>query len=103
MRQLALILLLVLPGLATMAVCAYYLRADWAALNAAHARFESLVAHNAELRRLFIVDAQEDLHRINAFAEGVGFLLGALLSGLGVHGLCVMPSGTGGRQQQPER
>lgn len=91
MRTLALVVLLILPGLAAMAVCAYYLKADWAALNATHLRFESLVAQNADLRRLFIVDAQEDLHRINCFAEGVGFLLGALLAGLGVHGLCVMP------------
>ena len=91
MRTWVLILLLVVPGLAVMAACAYYLLGDWQGLNATHARFEGLVAQNADLRRLFIVWAQEDLHRINVFAEGVGFLLGALLAGLGVHGLCVMP------------
>ena len=96
MRRLALILLLIVPGLAAMAVCGYYLLGDWSALNATHARFEALVAQNADLRRLFIVDAQEDMHRINAFAEGVGFMLGALLAGLGVHGLCVRP-----RRAQP--
>ena len=91
MRTAALILLLITPGLAAMAVCAYYLAAEWSALNATHARFEALVAHNADLRRLFIVDAQEDMHRINAFAEGVGFMLGALRAGPGIHGICVMP------------
>ncbi len=90
MQRLALILMLIIPGVAAMMVCAYYLQQDWAGLNAAHARFESLVAQNADLRRLFIVDAQEDLHRINAFAEGVGFMLGALLAGIGVHGLCLL-------------
>jgi len=91
MRKRVLTFLLIVPGLAVMGVCGYYLLCEWSALNATHGRFESLLAQNADLRRLFIVAAQEDLHRINAFAEGVGFLLGALLAGLGVHGLCVMP------------
>jgi len=91
MRKWALVLLLILPGVAAMAVCGYYLRAEWGGLNATHARFGTLLAQNADIRRLFIVHAQENLHRINAFAEGVGFLLGALLAGLGLHGLCLMP------------
>jgi len=90
MRKWVLVLLLIVPGLLVMGVCGYYVLIEWNSLNAAHARFESLIAHHADLRRLFIVHAQEALHRINAFAEGVGFLLGALLAGLGVHGLCVM-------------
>ncbi|HUT76019.1 MAG TPA: hypothetical protein VM221_14425 [Armatimonadota bacterium] len=94
MRRWALVMFLILPGLAVMLVCGCYLLPEWSALNATHVRLEGLIAQNADLRRLFIVDAQEDLHRINAFAEGVGFLLGALLAGLGVHGLCVI-SGTG--------
>jgi hypothetical protein len=97
MRRGALVIFLVLPGVAAMAVCGYYLLLDWAQLNAAHAQFEALVRNHAELRALFVKDAIADMHRLNCFAEGVGFLLGGILAGLGIHGLCLLP----GRSRQP--
>jgi len=91
MRWCALVLLLVAPGLTIMVGCGYYLLVDLGALQTSYHHLENLVAQNAELRQLFIADAQQNAHRTNMFAEGVWFLLGALLAGLGVHGLCVMP------------
>ena len=91
MKWSALALLLIAPGLAIMVGCGYYLLVDWGALQTSYQHLENLVAQNADLRQLFIADAQQDAHRTNMFAEGVWFLLAALLAGLGVHGLCVMP------------
>ena len=91
MRIGALILFLILPGLAVMIICGHYLLADWQALQIAQSGFEHLSAQPAELTQLFIADAKVDTHRTNVFAEGVWFLLGALWAGLGVHALCLLP------------
>jgi len=93
MRQSVLILFVVLPGLAAVLVCGYYLFSDWAALNAAFARFEGAVARNADLRSIFIAQSLQQSFRINCFADGVGVLLGALLMAIGIHGLCTLPAG----------
>jgi hypothetical protein len=88
MRSLVLWLLIVLPGVAAVAVSGYYLFRDWAALNVAYARFQQLAGGNADLRALFIADAVQNIHRLNCFAEGIGVLLGAILAAIGIHGLC---------------
>ena len=91
MRRLALVVLLVLPGLAAVAVSGCYLFQDWAALSTAFARLERVVAGSSDLRGIVAADALQNAHRINCFADGVGVLLGAILAGIGIHGLCVMP------------
>lgn len=90
MRQAALILLLVLPGLAVTAVSAHYLLQDWRALSAAFRHFESAVRSGAPLRDLFIAAEMDRIYRTNCFADGIGALLGLLLGGLGMHGLCTL-------------
>jgi hypothetical protein len=91
MRRAALFLLVVLPGLAAIFVCGYYLFSDWAALNAAFARFERMATTGADLRALTVAQTMDQVFRINCFADGVGVMLGAILAAIGVHGLCVMP------------
>jgi hypothetical protein len=71
-------------------VSGYYLCLDWTALRAADARFEQLTRQNAGLTALFIAEARENVHRINCFAEGVGVLLGGILTAIGLHGLCLL-------------
>ncbi|MCC2668160.1 MAG: hypothetical protein K0Q72_631 [Armatimonadetes bacterium] len=95
MRSWALFLLIVLPGLAAIFVSGYYLFSDWAALNAAFARFERLAAGGADLRALTIAQTNDQVYRINCFADGVGVMLGAILAAIGIHGLCVMPRNPG--------
>lgn len=90
-RRVALILLVVLPGLAAVGVCAYFLLRDWAALRSAFANFERLEHTGADLRSLHAAATYDLIYRINCFADGVGVLLGAILAGIGVHGLCTMP------------
>lgn len=83
----ALLLLVVLAGLAAVFVSGHYLFADWAALNANWRRFEALSMSAADLRSLLIADARQHAFRLNAFADGVGVLLGAILAAIGIHGL----------------
>jgi hypothetical protein len=83
--------MVMLLGLVAVLVSGYYLRLDWAALRAADTRFEQLAQQNASLNALFIAQARENVHRINCFAEGVGVLLGSILTAIGLHGLCLLP------------
>lgn len=75
-------------GLLAVLVSGYYLLRDWAALNAAYARFEQLIMSAADQRSLFIAEARQNAFRINCFADGVGVLLGAILAAIGIQGLC---------------
>jgi hypothetical protein len=81
----------VLAGVLGVAVCAYFLAQDWAALKSAQASFERLSASGADLRALFLADARQNIHRTNCFAEGIGVLLGGILAAIGLHGLCLLP------------
>lgn len=91
MRQAVLVLFVVLPGVAAVGVCGYFLFQDWAALSAAFTRFERAAAGGAVLRELFVAQSLQETYRINCFADGVGVLLGAILAAIGLHGLCTMP------------
>lgn len=70
-------------GLAACLASAYYVFADWHALNVFYARFELLVRSNAPERSLFIAATEQAAFRLNCFADGVGVLLGAILAALG--------------------
>ncbi len=71
-------------------VSGYYVLQDWAALNMYYARFEQLSMSNADMRSLFISEANQNAFRINCFADGVGVLLGAIVAAIGIHGLCLL-------------
>lgn len=71
-------------GMAACGASAYYVFADWHALNVFYARFESLVRSNAPERSLFIASTEQAAFRLNCFADGVGVLLGAILAALGL-------------------
>ena len=95
-----LLVLVVLGGLAAIAVCAFYLIQDWHALNVNYDRFEELAMSAADLRSLFIADAHQSAFRLNAFADGVGVLLGAILAAIGLHGLCLLPRAVPARKEK---
>jgi hypothetical protein len=92
--------LVVLAGLAAIAVSAYYLFQDWHALNVSYARFEELTMSAADQRSLFIADAHQSAFRLNSFADGVGVLLGAILAAIGLHGLCLLPRPASARKEK---
>lgn len=83
--------LVTLFGLLTTIVCGGYVLADWTRLSAAYAQFEHLSSTGADLRALFVADAVQNVHRLNCFAEGLGVLIGLLITALGLHGLCLLP------------
>ncbi|RYZ63918.1 MAG: hypothetical protein EOP09_16840 [Proteobacteria bacterium] len=70
-------------GLAACLASAYYVFQDWHALNLFYARFERLTMSGAPLRSLLIASTEQAAFRLNCFADGVGVLLGAILSALG--------------------
>ena len=90
MRCAALWIFVVLPGVAATSVSGYYVLQDWAALNRSFARWENLAAHGGDTRALIIADTYQNAFRINCFADGVGVLLGAILTAIGIHGLCFL-------------
>jgi len=87
-RQFILFMLLVVPGSACCAVCLAFALQDWHALQNAYANFARLAAANSDLSTLFVAEAQQNIHRINLFAEVVWALLGAVVAAIGVQGLC---------------
>jgi hypothetical protein len=91
-RLWALLLLVILPGVAFMGSSAYFLFPDWARLTASYQNYQKLAASpDATLRDLSIAQAAESRHRLNCFAEGIGVLLGSVIVSTGIHGICTMP------------
>ena len=76
-------LLFFVGGLTACGFSAYYVFVDWHSLNHFYARFEELIRENASQRSLFIVATHQAAFRLNCFADGVGVLMGAILSALG--------------------
>jgi hypothetical protein len=101
-RRACLFLFVLLPGLAAVATSGHYLFHDWSALISAFARFEKVSASGADLRSVYIAGTLDSIYRINAFADGVGVMLGAVLFGVGVHGLCV-PAPAADTEKRPAR
>jgi hypothetical protein len=90
MSRLLLVFLLVLPGMAGVVVFGYYALVDWDKLIVAYRQFEQ-VSPAADLPTLFKAEAQQNIHRINLFAEGVWFLLSAIIVAIGLHGFAIAP------------
>lgn len=90
MRYILLLVLLVAPGVLGMAVFGYYTLIDWDALIRAYRAFETAAQSSASMNVLFATEAQQNIHRINVFAEGVWFLQSAMVAAIGIHGLCLV-------------
>ncbi|MCA1596400.1 MAG: hypothetical protein LC772_08260 [Chloroflexi bacterium] len=85
---------IVIAGVLVCGCAAWFMLQDWAVLRAEYAHFESLVRSGADLRAISVANDEQNVFRLNCFAEGVGALLGALLAAVGVHGLCLLPRPT---------
>ncbi len=82
-----LLLLTVLPGFAGVVVFGYYALVDWSALQMAYAHFEQVAGRSSDMRTVFVAEAEQNIHRLNLFADGVWALLSAILGAIGLHGL----------------
>ncbi|MBD2127210.1 hypothetical protein NDI39_00650 [Microcoleus sp. ZQ-A2] len=92
-KQVILLLFVVLPGLGSSAVSAYYLFPDWTALDKSHKNYQRIAqSPTSRERDLLIAQAAENRHRMNCFAEGIGILMGGVIMAIGIHGLCTLPN-----------
>ena len=89
LRQSLLFILLVAPGVFCFVVCMYYALQDWAALQKAYTNFARLAGSSSDMSTLFVAEAEQNIHRINLFADVVWALLGAIIAAIGIHGVCV--------------
>ncbi|MGF1523114.1 MAG: hypothetical protein ACFBSF_12435 [Leptolyngbyaceae cyanobacterium] len=83
---------LILPGAIGAAIFGYYALIDWDALQKAQVAFELAAQQSAGLNTLFVRATQQNIHRINLFAEGVWFLLSTIVIAIGLHGFCTASS-----------
>jgi hypothetical protein len=61
-------------------------------LDDSYRRYRQVVSTPApKLEDLFVAEAAQNIHRINCFAEGVGVLLGGVMTAIGLHGLATLP------------
>ncbi|MBI3944963.1 MAG: hypothetical protein HY321_03525 [Armatimonadetes bacterium] len=85
-----LLVCLVLPGAVVAVWSLLMFWRDWPLLQDAMAAYTLRVREGADLRALFVAEASQDVHRINVFCEGVWGLLGAILAGIGLHGIALL-------------
>jgi hypothetical protein len=92
MKHLLTLVFVVLAVLAVLAValCLYTLAVDWAMLDISYAAFAKAAVEHTDLRILFITDADQNMHRLNCFMEGVGVALGSLLFAVSLIGLVLV-------------
>ncbi|NJK99902.1 MAG: hypothetical protein HC910_04755 [Spirulinaceae cyanobacterium SM2_1_0] len=69
----------------------FYALIDWVALEQSYANFAALAGSGSSLNALFAAEAQQNIHRLNLFAEGVWVLQSATLAAIALHGLCTVP------------
>lgn len=88
--RILLLSLITVSGLIAVVVSEYYLFQDWYSLMKFHERAQQIIMSAADMRSLVIATSEENAFRINTFADGVGVLLGAILAGMGLTGLCLL-------------
>jgi hypothetical protein len=87
MKKVLLILLLIVPGIAGVAIFGHYALQDWDQLQQDYAEFKRVAIATSDLSVLFKANAAQTIQRINLFADGTWTLLSSLLAAVGFHGL----------------
>jgi hypothetical protein len=83
----SLLLLAAIPGIVGVLTFGYFALVDWSALQTAYAHYHQVANSSADLRAVFIAESNQNIHRVNLFADGVWTLLSALLMAVGLHGV----------------
>lgn len=92
MRQLILWLLIVIPGVVGVVVFGLFSLQDYTILKIFYAKFEQVAQHAPNATALLFAEANQNIYRINVFADGVWTLLSAIYAAIGIHALCLLPS-----------
>jgi len=74
-------------GLVGVVIFGYNSLIDWNALLQAYTNFSIIAKNSPDLATLFAAEAQQNIHRINLFAEGVWTLQSAIFAAIGLHGI----------------
>ncbi len=82
-----LLLTTILPGTVGVVIFGYYALIDWDALQAAYVNFSAAVQGSSTFETILAAEAQQNIHRVNLFADGVWTLLSAILAAIGWLGL----------------
>lgn len=85
--QMVLLLATIIPGTVGVGIFGYYALVDWDALQAAYVNFSDAVQSSSTFETIFAAEAQQNIHRVNLFADGVWTLLSAILAAIGWLGL----------------
>lgn len=87
MKKNLLLLLIVIPGIASMAIFGYYAIRDWRALQEAYERYQ-LVTRNGALgiETIFLANSKHMVQRISLLADGTWFFLSAICTSIGLLG-----------------
>ncbi len=80
--------LVLFPGLTGVALFGYHSLFDWAGLKTAYAHYREVVAATPEQQELFVAEADQNIQRINLFADGTWTLLSGIIAAIGIHGIC---------------
>ncbi|PSB01699.1 hypothetical protein [Merismopedia glauca] len=90
-RYLSLLMLVVVPGIATTTISLYYMFPEWKALDASYQNYTQVAkSPNSKVQDILIAEAAENRHRLNCFAEGIGTILGLVIISIGIHGICTL-------------
>lgn len=79
--------LVVFLGIIGVVIFGYNSLIDWNALQEAYKNFSTISQNSPDLPTLFTAEAQQNIHRINLFAEGVWTLQSAMFAAIGLHGI----------------
>ena len=94
--MLTLLVLVVLLGAMFTAVSTDYLFSEWVVLGTSYQNDQTLAQRTTtSVRDVNVAQAAEKRHQLNCFAEGVGVLLGGVITSIDLHGICTLP-----RQQE---
>jgi len=94
MRKAVLWIFLVVPGVIGVVVFGLFSLQDYAILKIFYHKFELVAQQSPTSTALLFAEANQNIYRINVFADGVWTLLSAILAAIGIHGLCLLPSAT---------
>ncbi|MBD2077666.1 hypothetical protein H6F86_28035 [Phormidium sp. FACHB-592] len=91
-RVLALLVLVVLPGAIFTAVSTYHLFPEWVVLDTSYQDDQTLAQRStASMGDFNVAQVAENRHRLDCFAEGVGVLLGGVITSIDIHSICILP------------
>ena len=82
--------MLIIPGVLATGVFTYFALIDWSVLQRSYMHYSDVAASKPTIQALFIAYSQQNINRINLFADGVWTLLSAIIAAIGIHGLCIM-------------